>query len=295
MISIIRHNIFPIIVAIVIGLIILGSCTHRIHIETDDAPERLVIYGYITNETKQHVISLTRSSGYFATTPSVGVSNAVVNISSSKETFLLTETPKGSGKYITNSEIAGTEGMDYTLKISVDFDEDGLVEEFEANSYLPYAAQLDSIGFKESTLFDDVIEIQLYGSATRNEENYFSFHASKNDTILNDSLDGFFIISDEYLSHNEFKGLSCFYIDQEDEEEMLRPGDIVVLRIDVLTKEYADFLDNAQSEAGGSIPIFSGPPANVETNIREVHNPNNIPIAGFFSAFAGSTATRVFE
>lgn len=292
---IIKRHILPLVFTAIIGLSALISCTQRIDIQTKDAPERLVIYGYITNDNKQHLITLSRSSGYFATTPPEGVSDAIVTLSNSKETLVLTESPKGSGKYITDSELRGIEGEHYTLKVSVDFDKDGQMEEFEADSYMPYAAQVDSIGFINSTLFDDLIEVQLYGKSGKNEENYFSFHVSKNDTILNDSLSGFFIISDEYLAHTEFIGLSCFYIDQEDEEEMLRPGDFVELRIDVLTKEYTDFLDNAQTEAGGSIPIFSGPPANVQTNIRDIYNPNKIPVSGFFSAFSGSKASRIYE
>lgn len=277
------------------ALLLLISCTSRIDILTEDAPERLVVYGYVTNTTKQHEIRLTRSSGYFATTKPEGVSDAKIYLLTDEETILLEESSQESGLYLTPDNYTGKEGMTYTLQIALDFDNDGEEESFEAVSTMPYAAPIDSIGFKESTLFDDVIEVQLYGKLPPNDENYLSFHVAINDKIVNDSLSGFFIISDEYIVKDEFYGLSCFYLDQEEEESIVVTGDEVTLYIDILTKEYADFLENAQSESGGSIPIFGGPPANVETNIRSVYNPKQIPISGFFSAFAGNEAKKVYK
>jgi len=278
---------------ILIFLII--ACTARIDIATEDAPERLVIYGYVTNISKQQEIRLTRSSGYFVNTPPEGIKNATVTLSTKDWDIILEESENDSGYYRTPLEFSGEEGETYTLRVSVDFDGDGIQEVFEASSYMPYAAPLDSIHYKESTVFDDVIEILLYGEVPPNEENYFSFHLAINDVMLNDSLSEFFIISDEYLVKDKFDGLSCFYLDQEEEESHLASGDQITLYIHVLTKEYADFLENAANEVGGSIPIFSGPPANVETNIRSIENPNNVPVSGFFSAYAESEAKKTYE
>lgn len=276
-------------------LLLVVACTARIDIATEDAPERLVIYGYITNTTRQQEVRLTRSSGYFAHTAPEGVHNAIVTLNTPNGEIRLEEADDDSGYYRTPFDFPGEEGETYTLRVSVDFDGDGTPEVFEASSPMPYAAPLDSIGYKESTVFDDVIEIQLYGQVPPNEENYFSFHLAINEVMLTDSLSEFFIISDEYLVHDQFNGLSCFYLDQEEEKSRLLAGDRISLYIHVLSKEYAYFLEHAASEVGGSIPIFSGPPANVETNIRSIHNPNNIPVSGFFSAYAQSEAKKRYE
>lgn len=273
---------------------LLIGCSARIDIETEDAPERLVIYGYVTNDFQKHAIRITRSSGYFANTPPQGISRASVILSNSEGPVTMEESAEEAGLYLTPTEFAGKEGETYTLEVTVDFDGDGEAEIFEASSYMPFAAQLDSIGLKESTLFDNVIEVLLYGRVAPNDENHFSFHVALNDVILNDSLHGFFIISDEYLVKNEFAGLSCFFLDQEEDDSQLSAGDRVTLFVDVLTPEYADFLDNARSESGGSIPLFGGPPANVETNIRSIYNPSDIPVSGFFSAYSGNNATTFY-
>lgn len=288
---------FRLYIAGVLGLLAacFSACTERIHIETEDAPERLVIYGYITNDTTRHAIRITRSAGYFATTAPVGVSHADVSLVSGSERIPLTESTQTPGLYLTDVNVHGVEGQTYTLNVTLDFDDDGEMESFEAVSTMPYTADLDSITLVPSTLFDNLIEIQLYGKLPPNDRNYFSFHASRNYEVLNDSLSGLFIVSDEYIKQQEFAGLACFYLDQDEDEEQIRPGDLITLRVDILPKDYADFLENARHELGGTNPIFGGPPANLETNIKSVSNPGRVLVSGFFSAYAGREKSRVYK
>lgn len=273
----------------------LYACKETIDIDTDNAPERLIIYGTYSNEVKRHAIRLTRSTGYFETTPPRGVSGAVVTLHSGDKSIELYELLTEPGTYLMDTARKGIEGQAYRLHVAVDFDGDGETEEFEASSYLPYAAQLDSIAFRKVTLINDMIEIKLYGLLPDNEENYFSLHASRNGRLINDSLQGYFIISDEHLGKKEFDGVSCFYLNQKNEETLVQPGDVIELTVDVINKDYADFLSHAQNEAEGSIPFFGGPPANVETNFRSLYNPGRVPVSGFFAAYARSTVTRAYE
>ncbi|MDH6356696.1 DUF4249 family protein [Parabacteroides sp. PF5-9] len=276
--------------------IVLFSCTERIQITTEDAPEHLVIYGYITNETMAHSVRITRSTGYFSPNTPAGVSGAVVQITTGKEVFKLTENKKDPGLYETKPDVTGVAGKEYVLSVSVDVDGDGVKEEFEATDCMPYPAEIDSIKLRESVAIDDHLEVQLYGRVPKeNKNSYFSFHAYRNGALVNDSLTGFFIMDDEHLVKTEFFGLPCFYLDQDDDVSKLNPGDYITLRVDILTKAYADFLNRAQMQVYGSNPIFSGPPANVESNIRSVRNTNKIPIVGFFGAFSGKLKSAVYE
>jgi hypothetical protein len=272
------------------------SCTEKITVSTNDAPEHLVIYGYITNDTTVHSIRITRSAGYFSPGVPEGVSDAVVRITSGDKIIELTENRTEPGVYQTEPDVFGEAGKPYLLYVSADVDGDGAAEEFEASDTMPYPAEIDSIGLRQSEAFDDMMEIVLYGKIPDgNEKNYFSFHAYRNDVIVNDSLSGFFILGDEYLEKREFAGLACFFLDQEDDRSMLQPGDRISLHIDLLTEGYAEFLDNAQMQVSGSNPVFSGPPANIQTNIRSIRNTNRIPVVGFFSAFSGQSKTTVYR
>lgn len=276
-------------------LVCLFSCTERIDIATEAAETRLVIYGYITSDTMQHAIRITRSSGYFVSSKPEGVSHAAVSIRGGGKLFPLAESDAEPGLYLTDKGVAGKEGESYTLHIAVDFDEDGEPEAYEASSFLPYPPQIDSIGFRPSAMISEHVEVLMWGKLPEAEENYLSFHLYRNFKIVNDSLKGFFILDDEYIGKKEMIEVPCFYLDQDEDNEKITDGDFITLRVDAVTKEYADFIGNAQRELWGSDPIFSGPPANVQTNIKSTDPANRTLISGFFTAFSGNQASNVYR
>ncbi len=284
------------IIFFLLSLSVLTACTERIDIHTDDAPPQLVIYGYITTDMRMHTIQITRSSGYFATTKPEGISGATVQIvSDGGEVFDLTEDPNAPGVYQTEYNVYGVEGETYTLNVSLDFDNDGNAEIYTASSYLPLPVQIDSISLAPAP-FEDMIEIRVSGylpERQKDPQNYYSMHVYGNNVLLNDSLKGFELFDDKYLNTREIKNLACFYLDQGEEKTKIQPGDRITLRIDAITKAYADFINEAQSEARGSIPMFSGPPANISTNIRCVKG--NVKVSGFFTAFSGRESSTVYE
>jgi hypothetical protein len=271
------------------------SCTSRIDINTEASAPRLVIYGNITTDTMQHSIKITRSSGYFSTSKPEGISHATVSIHTDKETFTLKESSQEAGLYQTDPSVYGIEGETYRLSVALDFDEDGRQEEYEAVSYMPGAPRIDSVGFRPSVLADTYLEVLVWGYMPEEEENYLSFHLYRNYEIVNDSLQGFFIIDDRYMDKKEIEGVSCLFLNQEEEQSVLREGDIITVRIDGITKAYATFIVEAQSELFGSDPIFSGPPANVQTNITAKNPSEEIKVSGFFTAFSGSKKTTVYR
>lgn len=280
---------------ITILLLQMAGCTSRIDIFTNDAPQRLVIYGYITTDTTRHSIKITRSTGYFATIAPPTISGAEVTIHCEDNVYILNEDPANPGMYLTDPTVYGEEGKTYTLYVSVDFEGNGQMEDYTATTYLPYAAEVDSISTKESDLFDDMVEILYYGRLSDADENYLSFRIFRNHIAVNDSLKDYQLIDDKYIDKKEIQGVSCYYMDQEEEKFLLTPGDLVTLRVDAITKDYFEFLDNAQSEVWGNNPVFSGPPANVQTNITAIREDNDIPISGYFTAYTSRFSSTIYE
>lgn len=285
------------IVILSLAFFIVGfsACTKIITLdETKIGQERLVIYGYITNETTQHAIRITRSAGYFATTSPEGVQGATVTISSEKEVFRLRESKEEPGLYLTDSTVCGKEGSDYFLEVSVDFDRDGEEELFTASSYLPYSAQPDSIRLEKSIVFKKGVDILIYGKIPSYQDNYIRFHAYKNDIHLSDST-AFIFTNATKLAQTVFHGIPCYFIDLDYRFTKLSDGDTVTLHIDMLPRDYYYYMQDVSTATSTSIPLFSGPPANIESNIKGVYNPKEIPIAGYFSSFSKSKAVRIFE
>jgi hypothetical protein len=242
-----------------------------------------------------HAIRITRSSDYFSSAKPEGISGAKVSIHHKEEVYPLAEAEAEAGLYQTDANVAGQEGETYTLRVALDFDGDGQAEEYEASSLLPPAPQLDSIAIQSSALLDRFLEVLIWGRLPEQEENYFSFHLYRNRFLVNDSLRGFSVNDDVFLSKKDIAGLSVFYLNQEREATKLVPGDLITLRIEGITRDYAAFILNAQAENRGSIPLFSAPPANVETNIRSLAPSPDIRISGFFTAFSHSRVSMTYH
>lgn len=277
-------------------LFLFASCSERIDISTQDAPPAIVIYGKLTTELKHQSISITRSAGFFANTKPEGVSDALVWVRTDDHEFQLVEKDDQLGVYESLVPEAGVEGKTYSLRIDVDFDGDGRVETYEASSFLYPHVKLDTVlvrPFKEKERFVEVCLSADLPDIVNNIANYYSFHVYRNDVIVNDSLQNFLVFDDEYLGVQNLREFPFYYLDQEDELEKVSQGDKVSVRVDVITKEYADFITRAQVESGASIPMFSGPPANVPSNIS-CSDPS-ILVFGFFTAYSFDTNWTVME
>ena len=261
-----------------------ATCTERIDIKTDDAPPRLVIYGYITTDTMQHSIRITRSAGYFSTDSPEGVSNATVTISEQDGKMIpLTENDTVPGLYQTADNVYGEEGKTYILDVHLG------AGHYRSSAYLQHVHTIDSIGLRKIEIFGNSVGVLLY-AWNFGENNTYSIFVAINDSVVNPNINRFFVIDDAMFKGQQYiSGIPCYFLNQDTDREYrnekLRVGDKVTLNMNAISKEYATFINNVQSEIRASIPIFGGPPANVPTNIQRVEPQNGTPVAGFFTAF----------
>jgi len=271
-------------------LMIAAACTERIDIKTNDAPPRLVIYGYITSDTMQHSIRITRSAGYFTTDRPEGVSHAVVTITDNDNNVIpLAENDTIPGLYQTAPDVYGEEGKSYRLDVLLDSDGDNFAGHYTASAYLQQIHHIDSVGLRTSNLpmFKNSVLVVLY-AWNFGEDNTYSIFVAINDSVVNSNINRFLV-----MEGSMFKELyidqPCYFLNQdpnrEYRNEILHVGDKVTLNINAISKEYAKFISAIQSEVRTSIPIFGGPPANVPTNIRCIEPSDKIPVSGFFTAF----------
>jgi hypothetical protein len=289
-----RHAAVPALLA-ALAVVLSSSCEERIRIDTGASAPRLVIYGYLTTDTLEHTIRITRSSDYFSTGRPEGISGARVEIRHNEEAWPLAESPAEPGAYRTAAGVAGQAGETYTLHVSLDFDGDGQAEAYEASCVLPPAAQLESMAVEPSRLSEQHLEALIWGRLPEQEAvNYFNLRLYINGRLLNDSLQGYSINSDEYLQTKRIEGLSVFFLNQQRESSELHSGDSLTLQIESLTGDFARFITNAQSERRGSLPLFSAPPANIETNIRPL-TPSDAPVSGFFTAFSVNRTGMIYR
>ena len=274
------------IVYVFILMISAASCIERIDIMTDYISSRLVVYGYITTDAKRHEIRITRSAGYFTEDSPAGVSGAAVTISDEDgNIFYLDENPEDPGLYQTADDVRGEEGKTYTLDVLSD------AQHYRASARIAHLNDIDSVRLRNSAFSENRVELLVF--ADMPEGNHYSIFVSVNDSLRNATINRFRVRS------NIVNGMTIYVLRKspedgdEENNNLLRPGDKVTVNINAISEEYATFISAAQTELSGSIPIFSGPPANVPSNIREVNT--NTPALGFFTAFPSRYADVTYQ
>ncbi len=261
-------------------LTFLWCCTERIDIEVDSTYTRLVVEGYVTTDTMQHQVRLTKTSDYFYNQSTSPVSGALVRIDDGHTFFKLNEEPDIPGVYVTSGDFHGIPGKTYTLMISqVDINDDGQTEEYSANSELHPVNSVDSIKLELlESIHYSIYQVKVYAQDPP-EKNFYAFKVYKNGKLITDSLSNLIVQDDVFFNGNYTYGIPSQFLDQQKEDEKVNPGDIITFELNGITEEYYNFILEAQSEIFYQTPLFSGPSANISTNISN-------GAIGFFTAYS---------
>ncbi len=264
--------------------VICSSCTERIDINLDDSAIKLVVEGAITTERKSHKVFLSTTSGYFYNQQPEPVPGALVTISDGVNMYNLTEA--SPGLYQTASFVRGSEGLTYTLNIKLNTQVGGYTE-YSASSKIFPVATPDSINllYHPEWSSQGLWEVRCYLQDPPSTD-FYRFLISRNGTLISDTLDEWVVTDDRFFNGYYVYGATVAYLDQGTDEEKLNAGDVIVVELNNLEEEYANFIWDAQSELRGSYPLFSGPPANVKGNISN-------GAIGFFSAYDVSKAYAI--
>lgn len=244
-------------------IVLLTSCEEKMDLTLDETYTRIVVEGEITSEMKAHHIKLMNSGGYFENQPPAPVSGAIVSVSDGVNVFPFTETPTGSGIYLSAPNVKGEVGKVYTLTITgVDIDGDNKTDTYTASSMLKQGFPLDSIKTKVFRDFETPVRylVNGYGQESPTTGDFYLWKYYKNQKIETDSVFEWIFTDDVLVNGNYIPGLSMFLIDAV-------PGDTITVEARSITKEYYDFLNSLMLETFWNGGGFSGPPANIKGNI----------------------------
>jgi Domain of unknown function (DUF4249) len=106
--------------------------------------------------------------------------------------------------------------------------------------------------------------------------------------MITDSLHEMIVQDDMLFNGNYAYGIPAQFLDQDEKDEIIYPGDTITLEINGITEEYYNFILEAQSEIFYQTPLFSGPPANINSNISN-------GALGFFTAWSVTRRSLVFR
>jgi len=267
-----KHKHMKKIICFTIIVISIFACTEKIDIELDDTYTRLVVEAYITDEAKNHIVKLTKTSDYFYNKPAPVVEGAKITIADGQNILNLTETQPGIYK---TEKIAGEIGKTYTLNIEL-LEEINGHKNFTAMDKLMPVGIIDSIGIEYIDSWE-VWEIRLYANEPPTSD-FYMFNWMKNNILITDTIDEVNVSDDKFFNGSYSNGVGVGWFEEEREDENLHPGDTVTLIMSTITEEYADFVWEIQAETGYQSPLFSSPQANVSSNISN-------GALGYFAAY----------
>jgi len=276
-----------IILTVSIFTLALWNCTERIEVEVDSSFARLVVEGYVTTDTMAHWVRLSTTSDYFYNQPAPGVSRATLSLDDGEIIHILTESDTTPGMYYTEPDFHGIPGKTYTLNISdLDIDKDGIMEEYSASSELRRVNPVDSITLRYFDFFGNTgYEVQVYAWDSP-EKDWYSFKVWKNGILMTDTLTEMIIQNDDFFNGNYTFGITSQFLSNDKAEEVVEIGDTITFEINGITEDYYNYIIEAQSQVFPQTPLFSGPPANIRTNL------NNDAI-GFFVAYSAEYSSTI--
>jgi|AntRauTorckE6833_2_1112554.scaffolds.fasta_scaffold01263_2 hypothetical protein len=269
---------------IILMAAIFSSCTEKMDIELDEDYARLVAEGVITNEVKAHKIELSKTTGFFNSEPAQRISGAIVTLDDGNNTDTLQEMSQQKGTYATEETYRGVPGRSYELHIILPEAVSG-EKEYHATCKMPPERYLDSINVAYKQRWE-AWEVQAYATEPPTTD-FYRFDIIKNGELITDTINEPFVTDDILFNGQYTNGIAAGYLQVENPQEIVEPGDTITLRLSSITEEYFTFLFDVIDETGFNSPLFDGPPANIRGNISN-------GAIGFFAATAVDYSTTTF-
>ncbi len=267
---------------LLVTLVSLSSCTEKIDIELDSDRIRLVVDGIITDIPGEQYVKLTETADYFSNEQPKGVGNATVIIESQNGPILLTESDSVAGLYLMPDGFVGVQGNIYQLNIKLE-NEIGGYKDYFANTKMPLLSDdIDSIAVEWMPQFEGWV-VRLYAQDP-DREDFYMFNGLRNGELITDSIHEVNITDDRLFNGNYTSGVMVLMFN----EDQLDPGDLFTLVLSNITKEYINFVSEVQTEIQSKEPLFSGPPANVSSNISN-------GAAGWFTSYPSAFSSTIVQ
>lgn len=255
------------------------SCDKVIDFDLNDQENsRLVVEGNITNQTKIHTVKLTRTSSYYEDQAAPKETGAIVTIFDGTSTHILTENNSSPGVYETSPTYKGVIGKTYTLNITTANNDN-----YTASSTLTSVAPIDSVhidlqkGFKSEEPEDFVLAIKHFGPEPATIGNNYMWLVTLNNVNITETVSDIMFVTDEFVNGNYISGFNIHEIIVQEVPVV----DTLRFNVEIhsISREYHDFLLAIILETEYNGGLFSGPPANIPSNISN-------RALGFFRASA---------
>ena len=249
-------------ILILISSLLFCQCTEKIDVNLFDSPVQLVVEGYVTNYTAQHLVQLSWSSPYFSNSPPERVSGATVTIEDSEIVYSLSEVK--TGIYISDYYFAGIPGRTYTLTIELEG------ETYTATSKMPTVQRIDSIGFFQQFEHELYYDIKLYSQEPSSPGDHYFWRVYKDYNLVSKNLTQYVFANDDLINGNYMNGIKVQTVEA-------KVGSRITLEMASITEEYYEYCLAIIKETLYADGPFESAPASIAGNITN-------GALGFFTA-----------
>ncbi|MEM9832932.1 MAG: DUF4249 family protein [Bacteroidota bacterium] len=272
-----------------IFLLALAACQEEIALDLPNNDPQVVIEGYLTYwefqpERNGAEVKITTTGNYYDPNGATPVTDAQVTIrdETSSQEYVLTAPENSAGLYV-NNDIPVDLGRSYTLRV------DYQNQIYESQGAVLPVAEIDSFSYRflEDFLFLDDGYYFFFSGRTPKERgiNYYRFLVYENDSLFDDPSD-IFVQSDEFLNEQvDTLQLANYVFDL---------GDSVRIEMYSISLEQFTYYNELVELLFNDGGLFSGPPRNPTSTIRNLTNPE-LPPLGFFqvsSALSGGATVE---
>ncbi len=273
-----NRNIFLLLT--ITAILTAGACTEKYDIRLDDSFARLVVDGSISTDTAVHLVKLTKTTSYFFNEAPPAVSGAQLVLNTPNGKIVLEELNGQPGIYATPENFYALTGADYLLDIRLATDVGG-ARNYTATTRTPTTAfRMDSIALEYQLAFDFFL-VKLYAWDPPTTD-FYKFDALINGQPITDTASRSLVVDDRFINGNNTNGLAVMFIRGDE----LKQGDTLTLVMSSITKDYYDFFQQLRTQSSPSNPLFSGPPANIASNVA-------VGGLGFFDARSIKRSTLI--
>ncbi len=259
---------------IYISVVFTISCTEEIDLNLKTGKKELIVDAVFTDQSIDHWVKLSVTADYFSNEQNPAVSGAHILFSDGYNTITLHESSLHEGWYIIPASFKAFYGRKYTIEITgVDINNDGIEENHQASNILKPVTRVDAIDLSWSlTQGQKQWQVKLFSKDNEEPGDSYAFLVYINNELISSKISDIEVVNDDYFNGNDVNGVWVQSIVEEDGEGKktdyeLKEGDWVTLEMQTINADYYDFISAVHEETGLKIPLFSGPPANVPTNI----------------------------
>ncbi len=275
--------------------LIFTSCEDEVDITLDKGEAQLVVDGFITNDSNLQTIILSRSADYFSNTTTPAVTNATVKVHGPNQSYDFVHSQ--DGHYIYDPSTFGAlDSISFPYKLEVIYDN----ETYEATSILQPVPLIDSMTQMyraKSLFFMEGYYAQFYATDFAGRDDWYWIKAYKNGELLQNRPTDFTFSKNGGMmgleaDGSEFLGHIRSAITKSDAPFEL--GDTSTVELLSLNEAAYNFLEEVVTQANNG-GIFSAPPANIKSNIKNTSGNLENKILGVFSISSIQTKSLIIS